>query len=129
MLGALQADWDFSLISRRAEALYGPLGDGKQRIDAWQHLLATQQQTPELEQLKVVNLFFNKQMRYVEDIDAGVVGAVLHGYVLRSPHAHALIRSLDRPALHAFATEIARECARVGTVLDNRLSPAAANAA
>ena len=69
MLGALQADWDFSLISRRAEALYGPLGDGKQRIDAWQHLLATQKQTPELEQLKVVNLFFNKQMRYVEDID------------------------------------------------------------
>ena len=44
MLGALQADWDFSLISRRAEALYGPLGEGKQRIDAWQHLLATQQQ-------------------------------------------------------------------------------------
>ena len=69
MLGALQADWDFSLISRRAEALYGPLGDGTQRIDAWQHLLATQKQTPELEQLKVVNLFFNKQMRYVEDID------------------------------------------------------------
>lgn len=69
MLGALQADWDFSLISRRAEALYGPLGDGKQRIDAWQHLLATQKQTLELEQLKVVNLFFNKQMRYVEDID------------------------------------------------------------
>ena len=69
MLGVLQADWDFSLISRRAEALYGPLGDGKQRIDAWQHLLATQKQTPELEQLKVVNLFFNKQMRYVEDID------------------------------------------------------------
>ena len=69
MLGALQADWDFSLISRRAEALYGPLGEGKQRIDAWQHLLATQQQTPELAQLKAVNLFFNKQMRYVEDID------------------------------------------------------------
>lgn len=69
MLGALQADWDFSLISRRAESLYGPLGEGKQRIDAWQHLLATQQQTPELAQLKAVNLFFNKQMRYVEDID------------------------------------------------------------
>ncbi|WP_347903078.1 cysteine protease LapG [Pseudomonas purpurea] len=69
LLGGLHADWDFSLISRRAEALYGPLGPGKQRVDAWQHLLATQKQTPELEQLKVVNLFFNKQMRYVEDID------------------------------------------------------------
>jgi len=69
LLGGLHADWDFSLISRRAETLYGPLGEGKQRIDAWQHLLATQKQTAELEQLNVVNLFFNKQMRYVEDID------------------------------------------------------------
>ncbi|APC16633.1 hypothetical protein BLL42_13175 [Pseudomonas frederiksbergensis] len=69
LLGGLHADWDFSLISRRAEALYGPLGEGKQRIDAWQHLLAAQKQTPELEQLNVVNLFFNKQMRYMEDID------------------------------------------------------------
>ncbi|WP_095109290.1 cysteine protease LapG [Pseudomonas sp. Irchel 3E20] len=69
MLGGLHADWDFSLISRRAEALYGPLGQGQQRIDAWQHLLATQKQTSEQEQLKVVNLFFNKQMRYMEDVD------------------------------------------------------------
>ncbi|MFW0758679.1 cysteine protease LapG [Pseudomonas sp. H11T01] len=69
LLGSLQADWDFSLISRRAQALYGPLGEGAQRIDAWQRLLATQKQVGELEQLKVVNLFFNKQMRYEEDID------------------------------------------------------------
>lgn len=35
--------------------------------------------------------------RYVEDIDAG---ATLHGYVLRSPHAHALIKGIDvAPAL------------------------------
>ncbi|MBC2660049.1 transglutaminase-like cysteine peptidase [Pseudomonas sp. MSSRFD41] len=69
LLGGLHADWDFSLISRRATALYGPLGEGQQRIDAWQHLLATQKQVAEREQLKVVNLFFNKNMRYVEDID------------------------------------------------------------
>ncbi|MBI3197248.1 MAG: xanthine dehydrogenase family protein molybdopterin-binding subunit [Rhodospirillales bacterium] len=30
--------------------------------------------------------------RYVEDIDAGTT---LHGYVLRSPHAHALIKRID----------------------------------
>ncbi len=30
--------------------------------------------------------------RYVEDIDTGVA---LHGFVLRSPHAHALIRRID----------------------------------
>ena len=65
----LHADWDFSLISRRAQALYGPLGEGQQRIDAWQNLLATQKQVSELEKLKVVNQFFNRQMRYQEDID------------------------------------------------------------
>lgn len=67
--GGLHADWDFSLISRRAAAVYGPLGAGQQRIDAWQHVLATQKQLSEREQLDVVNVFFNKQMRYEEDID------------------------------------------------------------
>ena len=69
MLGGLNADWDFSAISRKATAIYGPLGAGQQRIDAWQNLLATQKQVSEMEKLKVVNLFFNKQVRYVEDID------------------------------------------------------------
>lgn len=67
--GGLHADWDFSLISRRAQALYGPLGGGQPRIDAWQHLLATQKQLSELDQLNAVNQFFNQQMRYEEDID------------------------------------------------------------
>jgi len=67
--GHLSADWDFSLISRRAEALYGPLGAGKQRIDAWQQLLATEKQASEMDKLTRVNQFFNTQMRYVEDID------------------------------------------------------------
>ncbi len=69
LLGDLLADWDFSQISRRAETLYGPLGAGRQRIDAWQQLLSTQKQVSEAEQLKVVNLFFNRQMHYEEDID------------------------------------------------------------
>ncbi|MGY2189463.1 hypothetical protein D3C81_257540 [compost metagenome] len=69
MLGSVLADWDFSLISRRAQALYGPLGEGQQRIDDWQHLLATQKQVSELEQLNRVNRFFNQRVRYVEDID------------------------------------------------------------
>jgi carbon-monoxide dehydrogenase large subunit len=38
--------------------------------------------------------------RYVEDID---VGTALHGYVLRSPHAHALIKRIDVAAAAAFA--------------------------
>ncbi|MFK3726147.1 cysteine protease LapG [Pseudomonas monteilii] len=69
LLGGLHADWDFSQISRRAQALYGPLGAGQARIDAWQNLLATQAQGSELERLQVVNRFFNQQLRYVEDID------------------------------------------------------------
>lgn len=36
---------------------------------------------------------------------------------------------LDRPAMRDFATEIAAECARVGTIVENRLVPKAANAA
>jgi len=69
LLGGLHADWDFSLISRRAQALYGPLGEGQQRIDDWQRLLSTQKQIGELEQLNVVNRFFNSKVRYVEDQD------------------------------------------------------------
>lgn len=69
MLGSLSADWDFSLISRRAQALYGPLGEGQQRINDWQYLLTSQKQLGELEQLNVVNRFFNKQLRYIEDVD------------------------------------------------------------
>jgi predicted transglutaminase-like cysteine proteinase len=69
LLGDLLADWDFSQISRRAESLYGPLGPGRQRIDAWQQLLSTQKQVSEAEQLNVVNLFFNRQLHYEEDID------------------------------------------------------------
>ena len=69
LLGGLRADWDFSLISRHAQALYGPLGEGAKRIDAWQQLLSSQKQLAELEQLERVNLFFNHQLRYQEDID------------------------------------------------------------
>nr|WP_232963962.1 transglutaminase-like cysteine peptidase [Pseudomonas putida] len=68
-LGGLHADWDFAEISRKSQALYGPLGAGKSRIDAWQTLMATQSQRTELQRLEVVNLFFNQQLRYVEDID------------------------------------------------------------
>lgn len=68
LAGALQADWDFTLISRRAESLYGPLGDGKQRIDDWQRLLASQAGASEAEQLKEVNRFFNAKLRFTDDL-------------------------------------------------------------
>jgi len=43
LLGGLQADWDFSQISRRAQSLYGPLGPGQGRIDAWQNLFCSRE--------------------------------------------------------------------------------------
>lgn len=69
VLGDAPVDWDFSLISRRAQALYGPLGEGQKRIDDWHQMLATHPSNSELEQLDGVNRFFNQRMRYVEDID------------------------------------------------------------
>ncbi|WP_459207392.1 cysteine protease LapG [Pseudomonas sp. MLB6B] len=69
LLGGLHAEWDFSLISRRAEALYGPLGTGQGRIDAWQAMLDSPRSGSEQARLEQVNSFFNRQLRYVEDID------------------------------------------------------------
>ncbi|MCO6055152.1 transglutaminase-like cysteine peptidase [Pseudomonas sp. MOB-449] len=68
LVGGLQADWDFSLISRRAEALYGPLGPGKQRIDDWQALLGRLAGADEQKQLEEVNRFFNAKLRFTDDI-------------------------------------------------------------
>jgi len=69
LLSGLHAEWDFSLISRRAEALYGPLGAGQGRIDAWQAMLDSPRSGSEQARLEQVNSFFNRQLRYVEDID------------------------------------------------------------
>jgi predicted transglutaminase-like cysteine proteinase len=66
--GALQADWDFNLISKRAEQLYGPLGQGRGRIDDWQRLLQEQAGVSEMEQLQAVNRFFNLRLRFRDDI-------------------------------------------------------------
>ena len=63
------ADWDFSLIARRAGSLYGPSVEGRQRLEAWKAMLGGQKPASELEQLQRVNAFFNRELRYVEDID------------------------------------------------------------
>jgi len=68
LVGSLRADWDFAEISRRAELLYGPLGDGRPRIDAWQRLLAEQRDASEEEKLRQVNRFFNRQLRFRDDL-------------------------------------------------------------
>lgn len=67
-VGWLQADWDFNLISKRAEQLYGPLGQGRGRIDDWQRLLQEQVGGSEKDQLVAVNRFFNRRLRFSDDI-------------------------------------------------------------
>jgi len=65
--GSLQADWDFSQISKRAEQLYGPLGAGRGRLNDWQRLLQEQAEAKELAQLRAVNRFFNLRLRFRAD--------------------------------------------------------------
>lgn len=68
LAGAQQADWDFKLISQQSTRLYGPLGEGQVRIDAWQKLLAQQAGAAERDQLQAVNRFFNDQLRFTDDL-------------------------------------------------------------
>lgn len=63
------ADWDFSLINRRASSLYGPSTDGRHRVDAWRAMLSERTAASDLALLQRVNQFFNQELRYVEDID------------------------------------------------------------
>ena len=67
-IGGLQADWDFERIQRRAEQLYGPLGDARERLDDWRRLLREQLGVDELAQLKAVNRFFNLRLRFRDDV-------------------------------------------------------------
>lgn len=66
--GAQKDEWDFTLIGQRAESLYGPMGDGRPRIEAWQRLLDDAASLSEREQLQAVNRFFNAQLRFTDDI-------------------------------------------------------------
>jgi len=63
------ADWDFSLITRRASSLYGPSTDGRHRVDEWRAMLSERKPASDLALLQRVNRFFNQELRYVEDID------------------------------------------------------------
>jgi predicted transglutaminase-like cysteine proteinase len=59
--------WDQAEIDRRAEALYGPQAEGRQRLEAWWRLLDEQRERDVEEQLRAVNGFFNATLRFDED--------------------------------------------------------------
>lgn len=67
-LSSALANWDFGLILGNAESRYGNLGTAKQRIQAWGALIKSSDQLTEQDKLSEVNRFFNRQIRFVDDI-------------------------------------------------------------
>ncbi|MCW3150759.1 transglutaminase-like cysteine peptidase [Stutzerimonas stutzeri] len=60
--------WDFERIYRSLEKRYGALDDALPRIEAWQALLQQSGELPELQQLAEVNRFFNRHIRFSDDV-------------------------------------------------------------
>lgn len=67
-LSSALANWDFGLILGNAESRYGNLGAARQRIQAWEALIKSSDQLTEQDKLSEVNRFFNRQIRFVDDI-------------------------------------------------------------
>jgi predicted transglutaminase-like cysteine proteinase len=67
-LSSALANWDFGLILGNAESRYGNLGAAKQRIQAWEALIKSGTELSEQDKLSEVNRFFNRQIRFVDDI-------------------------------------------------------------
>lgn len=67
-LASALANWDFSLILQKAESRYGNLGAAKQRIQAWEAQITASENSSERDKLSEVNRFFNRQIRFTDDI-------------------------------------------------------------
>jgi predicted transglutaminase-like cysteine proteinase len=67
-LGSALANWEFALIIEKAQSRYGNLGAAKQRIHAWDELIQSSAGLAEKQQLAEVNRFFNRQLRFTDDI-------------------------------------------------------------
>ncbi len=67
-LSSALANWDFGLILGNAESRYGNLGAARQRIQAWEALIKSSDHLTEQDKLSEVNRFFNRQIRFVDDI-------------------------------------------------------------
>ena len=67
-LASALANWDFGQIIRTAESRYGNLGPAKQRIQAWDELIKSSGNLAEKDKLTAVNRFFNRQVRFTNDI-------------------------------------------------------------
>jgi len=67
-LASALASWDFGDILHNAEKRYGNLGAAKQRIQAWEAQIKASTDSSEKDKLNEVNRFFNRQIRFVDDI-------------------------------------------------------------
>ncbi|MGB4073086.1 cysteine protease LapG [Pseudomonas sp.] len=67
-LASAVANWDFGIILQKAESRYGTLGAAKQRIQAWDALIKANESSAEKDKLTEVNRFFNRQIRFSDDI-------------------------------------------------------------
>lgn len=66
---AAKANWDFGVIIQNAQKRYGNnLGVAKGRLEAWDELIQASGNLPEKEKLTAVNRFFNRQIRFSDDI-------------------------------------------------------------
>lgn len=67
-LASALANWDFGVILKNAENRYGNLGAAKQRIQAWEAQIKASGSSSERDKLTEVNRFFNRQIRFTDDI-------------------------------------------------------------
>ncbi|PTS83619.1 hypothetical protein DBR00_14030 [Pseudomonas sp. HMWF032] len=67
-LASALANWDFGVILKNAESRYGSLGAAKQRILAWEAQIKASGSSSERDKLSEVNRFFNRQIRFTDDI-------------------------------------------------------------
>jgi len=68
LAGLAWANWDFALVLKNAESRYGELGPARKRILDWEELIKTSSALAEADKLTEVNRFFNRTVRFVDDI-------------------------------------------------------------
>ncbi|MDX1298186.1 MAG: transglutaminase-like cysteine peptidase [Pseudomonas sp.] len=68
-LASALANWDFGVILQKAESRYGNLGPAKARIQAWEAQIKASSASSEIDKLNEVNRFFNRQVRFTDDIN------------------------------------------------------------
>lgn len=68
-LWASTSAWDFELVMQNAEKRYGKLDMlTRDKISSWNELISQSENLDELDKLTAVNNFFNRQYRFVDDI-------------------------------------------------------------